>query len=59
LVPLTVDAQTDEPRRTVRDSEQRRQAAEVKLADRKRRLDTVLNNYALDFPRLFNRTGAS
>jgi hypothetical protein len=43
----------------LRESEQRRQADQVKLADRERRLDTVLNNYALDFPRLFNRAGAS
>jgi hypothetical protein len=54
-----VDAQADELRRTVRESEQRRKAAEVKLADRERRLDTVINNYALDFPGLFHRTGAS
>ena len=59
LAPHTVDAQADELRRTVRESEQRRKAAEVKLADRERRLDTVINNYALDFPGLFHRTGAS
>ena len=49
MAPHTVDAKTDELRR---------QAAEVKLADRERRLDTVLDNYALDFPGLFHRTGA-
>ncbi len=40
-MPLTEDTQMDE----------HRQAAEIKLADRK--LGIVLNNYARDFPGLF------
>lgn len=68
MMPLTPGAQIDELRRLLRESEQRRQAAEHKLADRERRLGsitgelarlqgtaaaTVVNAYALDFPHLF------
>jgi hypothetical protein len=42
-MPLTKGTQIDE----------HRQAAEIKLADRERLLGT-LNNYARDFPGLFN-----
>ena len=87
MMPLTPGAQIDELRRALRESEQRRQAAEIRLADRERQLGTarqtiaahdhrignltaelarrrdaamatVLDGYALDFPRLFNRPGA-
>ena len=46
-MPLTKGVQVDE----------HRQAAEIKLADREHRLGILLDNYARDFPRLFNRTG--
>jgi hypothetical protein len=85
MMPLTAGAEIDELRRVLRESEQRRQAAEIKLADRERQLGTAyqtidaqehqidlltaelvplrqaaaLNNYAVDFPRIFNRTRAS
>jgi hypothetical protein len=38
MMPLTPGAQIDELRRALRESEQRRQAAEIKLADRERQL---------------------
>ena len=38
MMPLTPGAQIDELRRLLRESEQRRQAAELKLADRDRQL---------------------
>jgi hypothetical protein len=41
MMPLTPGAQIDELRRVIGESEQRRQAAEVKLADRERRLGTA------------------
>jgi hypothetical protein len=41
MMPLTPGAQIDELRRLLRESEQRRQAAEVKLADRERQLGTA------------------
>jgi chromosome segregation ATPase len=85
MMPLTAGSKVDELRRALRASEQRRQSAEVKLADCERRLGTAcqtiaaqdhqigrltaelarlrlvttLNNYAVDFPQLFNRTRAS
>ncbi|HZA08922.1 hypothetical protein [Mycobacterium sp.] len=40
-MPLTPGAQIDELRRALRESEQRRQAAEIRLADRERRLGTA------------------
>jgi hypothetical protein len=41
MMPLTPGAQIDELRRVLGESEQRRQAAEVKLADCERRLGTT------------------
>ena len=41
MMPLTPGAQLDELRRLLRESEQRRQAAEVKLADRERQLGSA------------------
>jgi hypothetical protein len=38
MMPLTAGAQIDELRRLLRESEQRRQAAEHRLADRERQL---------------------
>jgi hypothetical protein len=46
MVPLTPGAQIDELRRVVGESEQRRQAAEVKLANRERRLATARQTIA-------------
>ncbi len=68
MMPLTVGAQIDELRQLLRESEQRRQSAELKLADRERQLGKLtaelagrrgtataaaLSAYALDFPQLF------
>ena len=44
MMPLTPGAQIDELRRLLRESEQRRQAAELKLADRERQLGTASPN---------------
>ena len=41
MMPLTPGAQIDELRRALGEAEQRRQAAEIKLADRERRLGTA------------------
>jgi hypothetical protein len=46
MMPLTSDAQIDELRRLLRESEQRRQAAELKLADRERQLGTACQTIA-------------
>jgi hypothetical protein len=46
MMPLTPGAQIDELRRVLGESEQRRQAAEVKLADRERRLGTARQTIA-------------
>ena len=46
MMPLTPGAQIDELRRVIGESEQRRQAAEVKLADRERRLGTARQTIA-------------
>jgi hypothetical protein len=46
MMPLTPGAQIDELRRALGESEQRRQAAEVKLADRERRLGTARQTIA-------------
>lgn len=46
MMPLTPGAQLDELRRLLRESEQRRQAAEVKLADRERQLGTASQTIA-------------
>jgi hypothetical protein len=41
MVPLTPGVEIDELRRALRESEWRRQAAEIKLADRERQLGTA------------------
>jgi hypothetical protein len=46
MMPLTPGAQIDELRRAIGESEQRRQAAEVKLADCERRLGTARQTIA-------------
>jgi hypothetical protein len=46
MMSLTPGAQLDELRRALRESEQRRQAAEIKLADRDRRLGTASQTIA-------------
>jgi hypothetical protein len=46
MMPLTPGAQIDELRRVLGESEQRRQAAEFKLADRERRLGTAHHTIA-------------
>jgi hypothetical protein len=46
MMPLTPGAQIDELRRLLRESEQRRQAAEVKLADCERRLGVARRTIA-------------
>ena len=68
MMPLTARRQIDELRRHLHESEQRRHAAELKLADRERQLGkmtaelaglrgkataSVLSAYALDFPHMF------
>ena len=46
MMPLTAGAQIDELRHLLRESEQRRQAAELKLADRERQLGTARQTIA-------------
>jgi hypothetical protein len=46
MMPLTPGAKIDELRRAIGESEQRRQAAEIKLADRERRLGTARQTIA-------------
>jgi len=46
MKPLTPGADIDELRRLIGESEQRRQAAEIKLADRERRLGTARQTIA-------------
>jgi chromosome segregation ATPase len=46
MMPLRPGAQIDELRRAIGESEQRRQAAEVKLADCERRLGTARQTIA-------------
>jgi hypothetical protein len=46
MMPLTPGAQIDELHRVLRESEQRRQAAEIKLADRERQLGTARQTIA-------------
>ena len=41
MMPLTPNAQIDERRRLLRESEQHRQTAKIKLADHQRQLGTV------------------
>ena len=46
MMPLTPGGQIDELRRLLKESEQRRQAAELKLADRERQLGTARQSIA-------------
>jgi hypothetical protein len=57
MMPLTPGAQVDELRRLLRESEQRRQAAEHKLADRERALGTANQTIAAHVHRLGSMTG--
>jgi len=52
MMPLTPDAQIDELRRALRESERRRQAAEVRLADRERQLGTAHHTIAAQDQRI-------
>ncbi|MCW2564157.1 MAG: hypothetical protein JWQ31_2717 [Mycobacterium sp.] len=56
MMPLTPGAQIDELRRLLRESEQRRQAAEVKLADRERQLGTARQTIATQDHRIGGMT---
>ena len=56
MTPLTPGAQIDELRRLLRESEQRRQAAEVKLADRERQLGTACQTIATQDHRIGGMT---
>ena len=55
-MPLTPGAQIDELRRALRESEQRRQAAEIKLADRERQLGTACQTIATQDHRIGGMT---
>jgi hypothetical protein len=55
-MPLTPGAQIDELRRALRESEQRRQAAEIKLADRERQLGTACQTVAAQYHRIGSLT---
>lgn len=52
MMPVTPGAQIDELRRVIGESEQRRQAAEVKLADCERRLGTARQTIAAQDSRI-------
>jgi hypothetical protein len=56
MMPLTPGGQIDELRRLLRESEQRRQAAEVKLADRERQLGTARQTIATQDHRIDGMT---
>jgi chromosome segregation ATPase len=56
MMPLTPGAQIDELRRVLRESEQRRQAAEIKLADRERQLGTARQTIAAQDQRIGSMT---
>ena len=56
MMPLTPGAQIDELRRALRESEQRRQAAEIKLADRERQLGTASQTIAAQDHRIGRMT---
>jgi chromosome segregation ATPase len=56
MMPLTPGAQIDELRRLLRESEQRRQAAELKLADRERQLGTARQTIATQDHRIGKMT---
>ena len=56
MMPLTPGAQIDELHRVLRESEQRRQAAEIKLADRERQLGTARQTIATQDHRIGGMT---
>jgi hypothetical protein len=56
MMPLTPGGQIDELRRLLRESEQRRQAAEIKLADRERQLGTAFETIATQDHRIGGMT---
>ena len=56
MMPLTAGAQIDELRCLLRESEQRRQAAEHKLADRDRQLGTARQTIATQNHRIGGMT---
>jgi hypothetical protein len=56
MMPLTPGAQIDELRRLLRKSEQHRQAAELKLADRDRQLGTACQTIATQDHRIARMT---
>ena len=56
MMPLTSGAQIDELRRLLRESEQRRQAAELKLADRERQLGNACQTIAAQDHRIGGMT---
>lgn len=56
MMPLTSGAQIDELRHLLRESEQRRQAAELKLADRERQLGTTRQTIATQYHRIGRMT---
>ena len=57
MMPLTPGAHIDELRRALGESEQRRQAAEARLADRERRLGTACQLIAAQDHRIGWLTG--
>ena len=56
MMPLTPGGQIDELRRLLRESEQRRQAAEIRLADRERQLGTAHKTIAAQDHRIGGMT---
>ena len=56
MMPLTAGGQIDELRHHLRESEQRRQAAELKLADRERQLGTARQTIATQDHRIGRMT---
>jgi chromosome segregation ATPase len=56
MMPLTAGGQIDELRHLLRESEQRRQAAELKLADRERQLGTARQTIATQDHRIGRMT---
>ena len=56
MMPLTAGAQIDELRHLLRESEQRRHAAELKLADRERQLGTARQTIATQDHRIGTMT---
>jgi chromosome segregation ATPase len=56
MMPLTAGAQIDELRHLLRESEQRRQSAELKLADRERQLGTARETIATQDRRIGKMT---